>query len=151
MVERLDVYRKGDKLSPVGQVIRKGKKGYKRRKKMAASYDGQYDNLMQEDADTFLLDEETGLVFSADGEYIIGGLDAALDEIDVVVNTHCHHDHSGSNRAVRDRTLVIGEGELEAAEAIYGPEFVHANFTGIMRQVQSVGLKDGLLPLDEGV
>lgn len=29
LVERLDVYRKGDKLSPVGQVIRKGKKGYK--------------------------------------------------------------------------------------------------------------------------
>jgi DNA polymerase elongation subunit (family B) len=29
LVERLDVYRKGDKLSPVNQVIRKGKNGYK--------------------------------------------------------------------------------------------------------------------------
>ena len=78
-------------------------------------------------------------------------LDSDLDDIDVVVNTHCHHDHSGSNRAVRDRTLVIGEGELEAAEAFYGPEFVHANFTGIMHPVQTISLKDGLMPLDEGV
>jgi len=59
------------------------------------------------------------------------------DQIDIVVNTHCHHDHSGSNFVVRDKTLVVGQGEVEFAETIYWPQYVEAMFTGI--------------PLDEGV
>ena len=78
-------------------------------------------------------------------------LGADLDNIDVVVNTHGHHDHSAGNQLVRDKVLVVGEGELDEVEAIYGPEFVHAYFTGIMREVRSIGLDEGLVPLDEGV
>jgi glyoxylase-like metal-dependent hydrolase (beta-lactamase superfamily II) len=78
-------------------------------------------------------------------------LGTTLDEIDIVVNTHCHHDHSAGNRMVRDKILVVGEGELESAEATYGPEYVQAMFTGIMKEVRKIGLEEGLVPLDEGV
>lgn len=72
-------------------------------------------------------------------------------EIDLVVNTHCHHDHSGANFVVRNATLVIGEGELEAALNTYWPQYVDALFTGIMKEVRTISLEDGLVPLDEGV
>lgn len=73
------------------------------------------------------------------------------DQIDVVVNTHCHHDHSASNFVVRDKILVVGQGELEFAETIYWPEYVEAMFTGIMKEVRTIGLEEGLVPLDKGV
>jgi glyoxylase-like metal-dependent hydrolase (beta-lactamase superfamily II) len=78
-------------------------------------------------------------------------LGADLNDIDVVVNTHCHHDHSAGNRLTRDKVLVVGEGELDEAETIYGSELVHAYFTGIMREVRTIGSDEGLVPLDEGV
>jgi len=73
------------------------------------------------------------------------------DQIDMVVNTHCHHDHSGSNFVVRDKTLVVGQGELEFAETVYWPQYVEAMFTGIMKEVRTIGLEEGLVPLEEGV
>ena len=72
-------------------------------------------------------------------------------QIDIVVNTHCHHDHSGSNFVVRDKTLVMGQGELEHAETIYWPQYVEAMFTGIMNEVRAISLEEGLVPLDDGV
>jgi len=73
------------------------------------------------------------------------------EQIDIVVNTHCHHDHTGSNIVVRDKTLIVGEGELEFAETIYWPQYVEAMFTGIMKEVRPVSLEEGLVPLDKGV
>lgn len=78
-------------------------------------------------------------------------LGIAPAEIDLVVNTHCHHDHSGSNFVVSDKTLVVGEGEIEAAEKVYWPQYIQAFFTGIMREVRSISRQDGLVALDEGV
>jgi glyoxylase-like metal-dependent hydrolase (beta-lactamase superfamily II) len=78
-------------------------------------------------------------------------LGSSIQEIDIVVNTHCHHDHSAGNPLLRDKVLVVGQGELEEATAIYGPEFVNAYFTGVMKGVREVGLEEGLVPLDEGV
>lgn len=78
-------------------------------------------------------------------------LGSGLDDIDIVVNTHCHHDHSAGNLVVRDKILVVGKGELATAETIYGPEFVHAYFTGIMREVREIGAQEDLVPVDEGV
>lgn len=78
-------------------------------------------------------------------------LGVAPADIDIVVNTHCHHDHSGANFVVRNATLVIGEGELEAALSIYWPQYVEAIFTGIMKEVRYIGLEEGLVPLDDGV
>ena len=78
-------------------------------------------------------------------------LGATFEEIDIVVNTHCHHDHSGGNRALRDKILVVGEGELESAEKVYGSKYMEAMFTGIMKEVRAIRLEEGLVPLDEGV
>jgi N-acyl homoserine lactone hydrolase len=73
------------------------------------------------------------------------------DRIDIVVNTHCHHDHSASNFVVPDKILVVGQGELEFAETIYWPQYVEAMFTGIMKEIRTIGLEEGLVSLDEGV
>lgn len=73
------------------------------------------------------------------------------DQIDIVVNTHFHGDHSGNNSVVRGKILVVGQGELECAEAASWPQYVEAMFTGIMKEVRAIGLEEGPVPLNEGV
>ncbi|MCE7980872.1 MAG: MBL fold metallo-hydrolase [Caldilinea sp. CFX5] len=77
--------------------------------------------------------------------------DLQPSDIDLVVNTHCHHDHTASNFVVRDKPLVLGEHELETAHATYWPQYVEANFTGIMSEVQVINEAAGLVALDDGV
>ena len=74
-----------------------------------------------------------------------------VDQIDLVVNTHCHHDHSASNFVVRDRPLIIGPGELEFAREIYWPEHVEANFTAIMTEGQVVPDSGDMMEIMAGV
>ena len=111
-------------------------------------------------AHTVLVRGSRHIVVDPNNSYISGyGMMAArltelgttIDDIDVVVNTHCHHDHSAGNHTLRDRVLVVGKGELEAAQRLYGPEYVDAYFTGIMEEVREVGCDDGLVPIDDGV
>ena len=52
-------------------------------------------------------------------------------DIDVVVNTHCHHDHNQSNFLFRGKKLIIHKKELELAKQMYWPEYVEA-FFGIL-------------------
>lgn len=85
-----------------------------------------------------------------------GMLDDALkqrgmtrDDIDMVIVTHWHHDHFSNLSMFRDRTMVIGKGELDTGRAIYGDEEVDAK-VGIMKEVietpqdQSYKLLDGI-------
>lgn len=53
------------------------------------------------------------------------------DDIDIVVNTHCHYDHIEGNYLFRGKTLIIHEKELEYCRKLYWPEFADA-FMGIM-------------------
>ena len=43
------------------------------------------------------------------------------DQIDVVVCTHCHHDHMGSAFRIPGAELVMGQGEVDFCEELYGP------------------------------
>ena len=43
-------------------------------------------------------------------------------DIDYVVCTHCHHDHMGSAFRIPGADLVMGEGEVDFCEELYGPE-----------------------------
>ncbi|MEM3807847.1 MAG: MBL fold metallo-hydrolase [Nitrososphaerota archaeon] len=52
-------------------------------------------------------------------------------DIDIVVNTHCHHDHNQSNFLFRGKKLIIHKKELEMAREMYWSEYVDA-FFGIL-------------------
>jgi glyoxylase-like metal-dependent hydrolase (beta-lactamase superfamily II) len=54
------------------------------------------------------------------------------DDIDIVVNTHCHYDHIEGNYLFRGKQLIIHEKELEYCKKLYWPEFADA-FMGIMK------------------
>ncbi|MFH1179215.1 MAG: MBL fold metallo-hydrolase [Candidatus Bathyarchaeota archaeon] len=53
------------------------------------------------------------------------------EDIDMVVNTHCHYDHIEGNYMFRGKPLIIHEKELEYCRKLYWPEFADA-FMGIM-------------------
>jgi len=53
------------------------------------------------------------------------------DDIDIVVNTHCHYDHIEGNYLFRGKPLIVHEKELEYCNKLYWPEFTDA-FMGIM-------------------
>ncbi|MBN2335260.1 MBL fold metallo-hydrolase, partial [Candidatus Bathyarchaeota archaeon] len=55
----------------------------------------------------------------------------STDDVDVVVNTHCHYDHVEGNYLFRGKRLVIHEKEIEYCRRLYWPEFADA-FMGIM-------------------
>ena len=57
------------------------------------------------------------------------GLEA--DDVDMVVNTHCHYDHIESNYLFRGKPLIVHEKELEYCGQLYWPEYADA-FMGIM-------------------
>jgi len=48
------------------------------------------------------------------------------DNIDIVVNTHLHGDHIGSNHIFREKTLIIHEKELNSIKISLWPEFIDA-------------------------
>lgn len=45
----------------------------------------------------------------------------------------------------------MGQGELEFAETVFWLQYVEAMFTGIMKEVRTIGLEEGLVPLEKGV
>ena len=53
------------------------------------------------------------------------------EDIDIVVNTHCHYDHIEGNYLFRGKPLIVHEKELEYCRKLYWPEFADA-FMGIM-------------------
>jgi glyoxylase-like metal-dependent hydrolase (beta-lactamase superfamily II) len=57
--------------------------------------------------------------------------DLTPDDIDVVVNTHCHYDHIESNYLFKGKPLIVHEKEIEYCNNLYWPEFTEA-FMGIM-------------------
>lgn len=77
--------------------------------------------------------------------------DLSAGDIDIVVNTHFHHDHNGSNFLFRGKRLVLGEGEIELAETVYWPGYVRAHTRDLTDEIEIVGEGDGKVQLDEGV
>jgi len=47
-------------------------------------------------------------------------------DIDTVVNTHCHYDHIECNYLFRGKKLVIHEKEVEYCKQLYWPEYADA-------------------------
>jgi glyoxylase-like metal-dependent hydrolase (beta-lactamase superfamily II) len=45
------------------------------------------------------------------------------DDIDIVVNSHCHYDHIESNHLFMEKPLIIHEKELQYCDRLYWPEF----------------------------
>ncbi|KON29223.1 hypothetical protein AC482_07070 [miscellaneous Crenarchaeota group-15 archaeon DG-45] len=67
-----------------------------------------------------------------------GALQARLEEaglrpedIDMVVNTHCHYDHIEANCLFRGKPLIVHEKEIEYCRRLYWPEFADA-YMGIL-------------------
>jgi glyoxylase-like metal-dependent hydrolase (beta-lactamase superfamily II) len=44
-------------------------------------------------------------------------------DIDIVVNTHCHYDHTEANYLFRGKPLYIHQKEIEYADQLYWPEW----------------------------
>jgi glyoxylase-like metal-dependent hydrolase (beta-lactamase superfamily II) len=61
----------------------------------------------------------------------LGEFDLTPDDIDVVINSHCHYDHIESNYLFKGKPLIIHEKEVEYTDRLYWPEFRQA-FMGIM-------------------
>lgn len=87
-----------------------------------------------------------------------GGLELRLrdfgltpEDIDVVINTHGHHDHNQSNFVFRGKTLIWGEEQEEFVRSLYWPEYVEAVVKGIMGEVQAIKRADDLVEIDPGV
>lgn len=53
------------------------------------------------------------------------------DDIDLVINSHCHYDHVEANYMFRGKPLIIHEKELEYTDKLYWREWREA-FLGIM-------------------
>jgi glyoxylase-like metal-dependent hydrolase (beta-lactamase superfamily II) len=59
-----------------------------------------------------------------------------FDDINIVVNTHCHYDHVEANHLFRGKPLIVHEREIDYCRQLYWPEFADA-FLGIM-DIQSL-------------
>jgi len=55
-------------------------------------------------------------------------LNLDISDIDAIVNTHCHDDHTGANYLFRGKKLYIHQRELDFARTIYWKEYVSAFF-----------------------
>jgi glyoxylase-like metal-dependent hydrolase (beta-lactamase superfamily II) len=53
------------------------------------------------------------------------------EDIDIVVNSHCHYDHVESNYLFKGKPLYIHEKEVEYCDQLYWPEWTKA-YMGIM-------------------
>jgi glyoxylase-like metal-dependent hydrolase (beta-lactamase superfamily II) len=53
------------------------------------------------------------------------------DDVDMVINSHCHYDHVESNYLFRGKPLLVHEEEVRYCDQLYWPEFTKA-FMGIM-------------------
>ena len=58
-------------------------------------------------------------------------LGLAPEDVDVVVNSHCHYDHVESNYLFKGKPLYIHEKEVEYCNQLYWPEWTDA-YMGIM-------------------
>ena len=71
------------------------------------------------------------------------------DQIDVVVCTHCHHDHMGSAFRIPGAEIVMGQGEADFCEELYGPDETAARLA-VMGRLTEVP-RGGELELMPGV
>jgi glyoxylase-like metal-dependent hydrolase (beta-lactamase superfamily II) len=63
----------------------------------------------------------------------LGEFGLTPEDIDIVINSHCHYDHVEANYLFKGKPLIIHEKELEYTDRLYWPEWRHA-FLGIMDQ-----------------
>lgn len=73
---------------------------------------------------------DTGLLGFSIKEKIIQGLNKegiTKEQIDVIINTHLHHDHCGNNHLFRGKELIVHQKEILFAEKTYWPEYLDAN------------------------
>lgn len=49
-----------------------------------------------------------------------------IQDIDIVVNTHCHYDHIEANYLFRGKPLIVHEKEVECCKRLYWPEYADA-------------------------
>ena len=61
----------------------------------------------------------------------LGEFELKPDDIDVVINSHCHYDHIEANYMFKGKPLYVHEEEVKFCDRLYWPEFTEA-FMGIM-------------------
>ena len=83
-----------------------------------------------------------GLLANALGQRGLG-----LSDIDVVVATHWHHDHSANVGMFKKGELVVGKDELDCGRAIYGED----NVKGVIKGYDTVREIDGRYEIAPGV
>ncbi|MDE0673768.1 MAG: MBL fold metallo-hydrolase, partial [bacterium] len=57
-------------------------------------------------------------------------------DIDLVVCTHCHHDHMGSAVSIPGVDIVLGEGEADFCEELYGAADTEARLAVMGRLIE---------------
>jgi glyoxylase-like metal-dependent hydrolase (beta-lactamase superfamily II) len=57
-------------------------------------------------------------------------------DIDLVVCTHCHHDHMGSAICIPGADIVLGEGEADFCEELYGAADTEARLSVMGRLIE---------------
>ena len=60
------------------------------------------------------------------------------EDIDILVNSHCHYDHVESNYLFKGKPLYIHEKEVEYCDQLYWPEWTKA-YMGIMDLMEFTG------------
>lgn len=53
------------------------------------------------------------------------------EDVDLVINSHCHYDHTEANYLFKGKPLLVHEEEVKYSDQLYWPEFTAA-FMGIM-------------------
>lgn len=62
------------------------------------------------------------------------------EDVDLVINSHCHYDHVEANYLFKGKPLLVHEEEKRYSDQLYWPEFTEA-FMGIMEVEQFRGPK----------
>ncbi|HLS26089.1 MAG TPA: MBL fold metallo-hydrolase [Beutenbergiaceae bacterium] len=70
----------------------------------------------------------------------LSNLGVAVEDVDIVVATHSHHDHIAGASVFTGAELVVGAGEIDFAHQIYGPAKTEAMVEGLnVREVPTGG------------
>ena len=76
----------------------------------------------------------------------LSNLGVAVEDVDIVVATHSHHDHIAGASVFTGAELVVGAGEIDFAHQIYGPAKTEAMVEGLTVREVPTGDRVELCP-----
>lgn len=84
-------------------------------------------------------------------KYRLRDFELSPDDIDMIVNTHGHHDHNQSNFVFRGAKLVWGEAQREHIDKLYWPGYADVVVCGNAGEVLAVKATDDKVEIGPGV